>query len=118
MWDKIATISTRAKVLSTLLASLLAIGGSVWAAASVVATDAEVDEKVQAVEEKLDQHIQKQVESNKQKTIQSAKTELRRINYELLDESLSPAKKAFLQQSEKELKELIQCIQAGKAFCN
>lgn len=111
------TWKVRLGALSGVLTALVAIGGLVWTGTSVLATDKEVAAAVAEVDEKLDSHIQQQIESDSRAAIQRANAEIRQIDFQLLDENLPFDKRTFLEQSKQELKDLIICIQDGKKLC-
>ena len=117
VWDRLGTWKGRLGALSGVLTALVAIGGLAWSGATLLATDKEVAVAVAQVDQKLDSHIQRQIEADNRTTIQRAKAEIRQIDFQLLDESLPFNKRTFLEQSKEELKELIACVQEGKKLC-
>lgn len=117
LWDRMGTWKVRLGALSGVLTALVAIGGLIWTGTSVLATDKEVEEIVAKVEEKLDSHIQQQIEADNRAAIQRAYAEIRQIDFQLLDENLPFDKRTFLEYSKQELKDLIACIQDGKQLC-
>jgi hypothetical protein len=116
-WEKLSTWQKRATTLSALMAALVAIGGLTWSGAELLATDKEVAAEVAKVNDRLDEHMDQQVLSEKRSAIQSAKAQIRQIDFQLLDEDLPFNKREFLNQSKQELKDLIACIQEGKTLC-
>ena len=116
-WDEFSVIQKRVTMLAALIAGLIAIGGSLWAGVSIVATDAEVDAKVAEVQKNFDEYAASQETLAKQKDIREANWRLEDIEYRLLDPLLPAIQRAALQQSKTKLLRRIQCIQAVQAFC-
>lgn len=109
-WDNLSTWQKRMTSLSGLLAALVAIGGLAWSGTSLLATDKEVAEAVQQVDQKVETYID-------QKTLYDARIALKQIQFQLLDENISPAQRALAEETKSELVRVIKCVQAGQKHC-
>lgn len=110
IWDKLGTWKGRLGALSGVLTALVAIGGIAWSGTALLATDKEVAEAVQKVDEKVEGYIDS-------KTLYDARIALKQIQFQLLDEDISPAQKALAEEIKSELVRVIQCVQAGQEHC-
>lgn len=105
-WSKLDTWQKRAKALSVFLTSLVAIVGLLWSGVSLLATDKEVT----AVKEELDDRFL-------EKSLYDARITLKQIQFQLLDETISPAQRALAEETKEEVIRVIECIQANREHC-
>lgn len=110
LWDRLGTWKGRLGALSGVLTGLVAIGGVLWSGATLLATDKEVAEAVQEVDEKVEHYID-------QKTLYDARIALKQTQFLLLDENISAAQRALAEETKAELVRVIKCVQAGQEHC-
>jgi len=109
-WDKLGTWKGRLGALSGIVTALVAIGGLAWSGANLLATDEEVADAVQQIEQKVEGYID-------QKTLYDAQLALKQVQFQLLDEEISPAQRALALEMKEELVRVIKCVQAGQEHC-
>lgn len=109
-WESLSTWQKRMTTLSALLTAVVGIGGMLWVGANAFATDTEVAEAVQEVDEKVEAYID-------QKTLYDARIALKQVQFQLLDENISPAQRVLAEEIKGELVRVIKCVQAEQEHC-
>lgn len=109
-WENLSTWQKRLTTFSALLTAVVGIGGTLWVGANAFATDTEVAEAVQEVDEKVEVYIT-------QKTLYDARITLKQVQFQLLDENISAAQRALAEETKEELVRVIKCVQAGQEHC-
>jgi len=109
-WENLSTWQKRLTTLSAFLSALAAIVGMFWVGANAFATDKEVAEAVQNVDQKVESYIDR-------KTLYDARIALKQVQFQLLDTEISPAQRALAEETKEELVRVIKCVQAGQEHC-
>ena len=110
LWERLGTWKMRLGAISGVITALVAIGGLAWSGATLLATDKEVTEAVQVVDKKVEDYIS-------QKTLYDARITLKQVQFQLLDESISAAQRALLEETKADVIRVIECVQSERKHC-